>query len=88
MEAWLSGAVSDASAGWTAEELADHVRGEFSTYSWLLDVMLDRTGFEIVDRSFRRSAYGTYTCTRRGSEALGSSATRPSQAGRPSPGGR
>jgi len=40
----------------------EHVRGEFSTYSWLLDAMLERTGFEILERSFRRSVYGTYTC--------------------------
>ena len=51
--------------GWTADELAEHVRGEFSTYSWLLDAMLDRTGFEVLDRTFRRSAYGAYTCRRR-----------------------
>jgi ubiquinone/menaquinone biosynthesis C-methylase UbiE len=67
IEAWLSGAVSDPAVGWTADELAEHVRGEFSTYSWLLDSMLDRTGFDIVERTFRRSAYGTYTCTRRDS---------------------
>jgi ubiquinone/menaquinone biosynthesis C-methylase UbiE len=67
IEAWMSGAVSDPAAGWTAEELADHVRSEFSTYSWLLDSMLDRTGFDILERSFRRSAYGAYTCRRRSS---------------------
>jgi ubiquinone/menaquinone biosynthesis C-methylase UbiE len=67
IETWMSGSVSDPAVGWTAEELAEHVRGEFSTYSWLLDAMLDRTGFDIVERSFRRSAYGTYTCKRRGS---------------------
>jgi ubiquinone/menaquinone biosynthesis C-methylase UbiE len=66
IEAWMSGAVTDPAAGWTAEELAEHVRGEFSTYSWLLDSLLDRTGFDILERSFRRSAYGTYTCRRRG----------------------
>ena len=51
--------------GYTHEELAAHVRTEFSTYSWLLDVMLDRTGFDVVERSFRRHAYGTYTALRR-----------------------
>lgn len=66
VETWMAGAVTESSAGWTADELADHVRGEFSTYSWLLDVMLDRTGFDIVDREFRRSTYGAYTCKRRG----------------------
>jgi len=65
MEAWMAGAVRDAEVGWTAPELAEHVRGEFSTYSWLLDAMLDRTGFDVVERTFRRSVYGAYTCVRR-----------------------
>ncbi|MBA2508107.1 MAG: methyltransferase domain-containing protein [Nocardioidaceae bacterium] len=65
IEAWMSGAVTDPALGWTADELAEHVRGEFSTYSWVLDGMLDKTSFDIVDRTFRRSAYGTYTCKRR-----------------------
>jgi hypothetical protein len=65
IEAWMPGAVTDPSIGWTADELAEHVRGEFSTYSWVLDAMLDKTGFDIVDRTFRRSAYGAYTCKRR-----------------------
>lgn len=67
IDAWMSGAVHDPAAGWTAEELAEHVRSEFSTYSWLLDSLLDRTGFDILERSFRRSAYGAYTCRRRSS---------------------
>jgi ubiquinone/menaquinone biosynthesis C-methylase UbiE len=65
IEAWMPGAVTDPSIGWTVDELAEHVRGEFSTYSWLLDAMLDKTGFDIVDRTFRRSTYGAYTCKRR-----------------------
>ena len=64
IEAWISGAVDDPAVGWTAAELAEHVGGEFSTYSWLLDVMLERSGFEVVERTFRRSAYGAYTCAR------------------------
>jgi ubiquinone/menaquinone biosynthesis C-methylase UbiE len=64
IEAWTAGAVTDPSVGWTAQELAEHVRGEFSTYSWLLDAMLDRTGFEVTERAFHRSAYGAYTCKR------------------------
>jgi len=61
VESWLAGAVDDPALGYTHDELAAHVRTEFSTYSWLLDVMLDRTGFDVVERSFRRHAYGTYT---------------------------
>jgi SAM-dependent methyltransferase len=62
IETWLSGAATDASLGWTAAELAEHVRTEFSTYSWLLDAMLERAGFRIVERQFRKSVYGAYTC--------------------------
>jgi ubiquinone/menaquinone biosynthesis C-methylase UbiE len=65
IEEWIAGAVTDPARGWTAAELAEHVRIEYSTYSWLLEVLLDRTGFDIAERAYRRAAYGTYTCIRR-----------------------
>lgn len=65
IELWMDGAARDPSAGFTAGELAEHVRAEFSTYSWLLERMLARVGLDVDDRSFVRSAYGAYTCTRR-----------------------
>jgi SAM-dependent methyltransferase len=61
---WLSGAVSDPARGWTAEELAEHVRSEFSTYSWLFEPMLERAGFEILEHEYERGAYGAFTCRR------------------------
>lgn len=61
-DAWMSGAIDDASLGWTANELAEHVREEYSTFSWIFELMLQRTGFEIIDRDYRRNVYGTYTC--------------------------
>jgi ubiquinone/menaquinone biosynthesis C-methylase UbiE len=65
--AWMSGATADPAAGWTADELAEHVRIEHSTYSWLFEPMLERTGFQIVEREYRRNAYGAFTCRRRAS---------------------
>ena len=65
LEAWVAGAVDDPARGWTAAELAEHVRLEHSTYSWLFEPLLGRAGFEIVDRSYRRGAYGAFTCRRR-----------------------
>ena len=56
IEAWLSGAVTDPTTGFTAEELATHVRTEFSTYTWLLEPMIEHAGFAILDRQYRRSA--------------------------------
>jgi SAM-dependent methyltransferase len=63
--AWMAGAVDDPTKGWTAAELAEHVRIEYSTYSWLFEPMLERTGFEILDRAYERGAYGAFTCRRR-----------------------
>jgi hypothetical protein len=58
----MAGAVDDPARGFTAEELAEHVRQEFSTFTWIFEPMLQRCGFEILEQSSRRSAYGTYLC--------------------------
>jgi ubiquinone/menaquinone biosynthesis C-methylase UbiE len=65
LDAWLSGAVEDPAVGYTSEDLATHVRTEFSTYSWLLDTLLERTGFDILDRDVGAQVYASYTCVRR-----------------------
>lgn len=65
IEEWLDGAVPDGTQGYTRDDLAEHVRTEFSTFSWLLEPMLDAAGFEILERAFRRSVYGSYTCVKR-----------------------
>lgn len=65
LEAWFAGAVDDPARGYTAADLADHVRTEFSTFTWLLEPMLDAAGFDIVDRDVGRGVYAAYTCLRR-----------------------
>jgi ubiquinone/menaquinone biosynthesis C-methylase UbiE len=60
--AWFAGAVDHSSRGWTAEELAEHVRTEYSTFTWLFEPMLEHAGFEILDRAYVRGAYAAYTC--------------------------
>jgi SAM-dependent methyltransferase len=63
---WLAGASDDPARGWTAEELAEHVREEHSTFTWLLEPMLERAGFEIRDRWVSDvRTYASYTCVRR-----------------------
>ena len=64
VEAWIGGGTVDPALGWTQDELAEHVRTEHSTFRWLLEPMLDRAGFDMVDVSFRRRVYGSYTCIR------------------------
>ena len=63
---WLEAATTDPAKGWTADQLAEHVRTEFSTYTWLLEPMLDRAGFDIRERELSASEiYTRYVCLRR-----------------------
>ena len=62
---WFAGAATDPAAGYTAEDYAVHIRTEHSTYRWLLEPLLDHAGFDILDASYTRRLYGTYTCRRR-----------------------
>jgi SAM-dependent methyltransferase len=60
---WLASAPGDPAKGWTADQLAEHVREEHSTFTWLLEPMLERAGFEIRERWVSPNrAYAAYTC--------------------------
>jgi len=62
-EAWLSAVPTDPALGWTRPELETHIREEFSTYSWLLEPMLARAGFEIRAAEQAPSrVFAAYTC--------------------------
>jgi SAM-dependent methyltransferase len=61
--AWLAGAPDRPEEGWTRTELEAHLREEHSTFTWLLEPMLERAGFEIVEAdygSFR--VFAAYVC--------------------------
>jgi SAM-dependent methyltransferase len=63
---WYAAAPTDPADGWTAAELEQHVRTEHSTFSWLLEPMLEHAGFELRDRWYSESrTYARYVCVRR-----------------------
>jgi SAM-dependent methyltransferase len=62
---WFAGAAADPAAGYTADDYAEHIRMEHSTFRWLFEPMLDHAGFDIVDVSYQGKLYGAYTCLRR-----------------------
>lgn len=64
VEAWLASAAPSPAGGWTREELETHVREEHSTFSWLLDELLRRARFEVLERDIGRGVYATYVCRR------------------------
>ena len=66
VNAWLASAPADPTMGWTADQIAEHIREEHSTYSWLIEPMLERVGFEISDRWVSPNRmFAAYTCIRR-----------------------
>jgi ubiquinone/menaquinone biosynthesis C-methylase UbiE len=65
VDAWLAGAVTDPSRGWTKEEYETHLRTEHSTFTWLFEEMLRHTGFEVVEAwSAESQVYARYVCRR------------------------
>ena len=64
IEEWLGGAAPSPGEGWTRTELEEHVRDEYSTFTWLLEPLLTRAGFEILERDVRGGFYATYVCRR------------------------
>jgi SAM-dependent methyltransferase len=61
---WLAGAASSPTEGWTRGELGTHVRTEHSTFTWLLEPLLEHSGLEIVERHVGGGIYATYSCRR------------------------
>lgn len=59
---WLAGAAATPDYGWTREELEIHIRTEYSTFSWLLEPMLQRAGFDITEIEHAPArVYSVYT---------------------------
>jgi ubiquinone/menaquinone biosynthesis C-methylase UbiE len=66
IEAWIEQTMSaDVERGWTRAELAEHVRDEHSTFTWLLEPMIERAGFDIVDADYSASVFARYVCRKR-----------------------
>jgi SAM-dependent methyltransferase len=68
---WFAGAAADPAAGYTAADYAEHIRTEYSTFRWLLEPMLAAAGFEIIDVSYERRLFGSYTCRKAGQPGRG-----------------
>jgi SAM-dependent methyltransferase len=66
LECWFSSAPGDPAQGWTADELAEHVRTEYSTFTWLFEPMLERAGFDIREKVLSENKiFAAYFCVRR-----------------------
>jgi ubiquinone/menaquinone biosynthesis C-methylase UbiE len=66
LERWISETASEGvEGGWTRAELEEHVRDEHSTFTWLLEPMLERAGFAIEEAEYSEDRIlASYRCVK------------------------
>lgn len=65
IETWLVGAAERPQDGWTRAEREVHLARGTSTFSWLLEPMLERAGFTIRRAEYSASqVYAAYVCVK------------------------
>ena len=63
---WLESAAERPEDGWTRSELETHLRDECSTFTWLLEPIVERAGFDIASAEYgAHGAYANYVCVKR-----------------------
>lgn len=68
LERWFSGSSGESIADeWLRDDLEEHVRDEHSTFTWLLEPMMLRAGFDIERAEYSEDQiFAQYLCRRRG----------------------
>lgn len=68
IEDWIRAAAApDEANGWTRQEVAEHVRDENSTFTWLMEPMLERAGYSIRETEYSADGmFAKYLCQRSG----------------------
>ncbi len=56
--------LAEAGGNFMREDAEGHFREEFSTYDWIMDGLLSRSGFEINNKDVQDGVVITYHCTR------------------------
>jgi ubiquinone/menaquinone biosynthesis C-methylase UbiE len=50
--------------GYRRDENVTHVRDEHSTFAWVMEGLLERAGFQLLESRYARGVYATYICKR------------------------
>ena len=62
IQAWIEQATATADADWARRDFKTHIREEYSTFSWILEEMLQRAGFKILEAIPASSVWANYLC--------------------------
>jgi putative AdoMet-dependent methyltransferase len=62
IDAWIARMAKPAGEGFTARDFETHIREEYSTFTWIIQGMLTRAGFEIEQADYPTPEYAQYVC--------------------------
>jgi ubiquinone/menaquinone biosynthesis C-methylase UbiE len=57
IEGWCAVYDDAREGGWTRADVEEHVRGEHSTFSWVIEPMIERCGFEILEAQYTADGF-------------------------------
>ncbi len=46
-------------------DVESHIRQEYSTYDWIMDGLLDRAGFQVIEKTIQGGVLGRYLCRKK-----------------------
>jgi ubiquinone/menaquinone biosynthesis C-methylase UbiE len=65
LEAWMATAGADVEGEWLRSEFEDHIRDENSTFTWLLEPMLEKAGLTVKQADYSEDQiFARYVCTK------------------------
>jgi putative AdoMet-dependent methyltransferase len=62
IDAWIERAAKPEHEGWTKQEYEMHVREEHSTFAWIVESMLKKAGFNILEINYLSPVIAEYLC--------------------------
>jgi putative AdoMet-dependent methyltransferase len=62
IQAWIDRAAKPERQGWTRLDYEMHVREEHSTFAWIIEGMLERSGFRILEVNYPSAVLAEYLC--------------------------
>jgi ubiquinone/menaquinone biosynthesis C-methylase UbiE len=65
IDAWIMRMAKEPGTGFVAADFETHVRDEYSTFGWILEGMLTRTGFTIEEATYPSTEYAEYVCRKK-----------------------
>ena len=61
---WIGAVAKPKGEGWTQADFEMHVREEYSTFTWIIEAMLTRSGFDVTEANYPSPTYAEYLCTK------------------------